>query len=281
LKTRHAPEQDAGTTTTYNYNSDDTLFSVADARGATQTFGYNARRLVTGISYSAPAGITIPAAVSFTYDGLGNRTSMTDGMGSATYNYNQLSRMTSEARTLTGLTGSFTLTYAYNLAGELTSFTDPFGAQVGYNYDQTGRLSGVTGSGFASVTSYASNAQYRAWGALKSLAYGNSKTLAVGYNNALQATSYEVPGVLKKSYEYNTDGRLKFTQDQLTANSKFDRSYEYDHMGRVTKGLSGAEARGGAATDDRPYNETLSYDAMNHLTTLARRNWDRDDGSGP
>lgn len=281
LKTRHSPEQDPGTATTYNYNSDDTLLSVTDARGATQTLTYNARRLVTGISYSAPTGITIPVAVSFTYDGVGNRSSMSDGMGSASYNYNQLSRMISETRNFTGLSGSFTLNYAYNLVGELSSFTDPFGAQVGYNYDQTGRLSAVTGSGFASVSTYASSIQYRAWGALKSLAYGNTKTLSVGYNNALQATSYEVPGVLKKSYQYNYDGRLKFTQDQLTTNSKFDRSYEYDHMGRVTKALSGAEARGQGPTDDRPYNETLVYEQMNHLTMLERHNWDRLDGSGP
>src|SRR6185503_4725673 len=33
LKTKHEPEQIAGTATTYNYNSDDTLLSVVDARG--------------------------------------------------------------------------------------------------------------------------------------------------------------------------------------------------------------------------------------------------------
>lgn len=32
-------------------------------------------------------------------DAVGNRTSMNDGLGSVTYTYNQLSRMTSEART--------------------------------------------------------------------------------------------------------------------------------------------------------------------------------------
>jgi hypothetical protein len=63
----------------------------------------------------------------------------------------------------------------------------------------------------------------------------------------------------------------------LTTNSLFDRSYEYDHLGRVTKGLSGAEARGGAATEDRPYNETFGYDAMNHLTARQTYNWDRFD----
>jgi hypothetical protein len=86
--------------------------------------------------------------------------------------------------------------------------------------------------------------QYRAWGALKSLTYGNSKTLAMGYNSNLSVSTYEVAGVMKKAYQYYDDGKLKFTQDQLTTNSKFDRLYNYDHLGRITTALSGAEARG-------------------------------------
>jgi YD repeat-containing protein len=281
LKTRHIPEQDAGAVTTYNYYADDTVSSVVDARGATQTITYNGRHLPTEISYTAPSGIINPAPVNFSYDSAGNRTSMTDGMGSSSYTHNQLSRLTGEARTFTGLPGSFSLDYAYNLAGQLTSLSDPFGSQIAYNYDEAGRVREVSGTPFGGVSSYASNVDYRAWGALKSLSYGNTKTLAVSYNGALQVSNYEVPGLLKKSYQYNDDGTVKFTQDQLTANSKFDRSYEYDHVGRMTKALTGAEARGQGTTDDRPYHETLAYDQMNHLTTLARQHWDRIDGSGP
>jgi hypothetical protein len=34
---------------------------------------------------------------------------------------------------------SFVLNYQYNLAGELTSISNQWGAQVGYNYDKVGR----------------------------------------------------------------------------------------------------------------------------------------------
>jgi hypothetical protein len=44
-----------------------------------------------------------------------------------------------------------------------------------------------------------------------------------------------------------------FTQDQLTSNSKFDRLYLYDHRGRITTALTGAEARGQGPTNHRPY----------------------------
>jgi YD repeat-containing protein len=203
---------------------------------------------------------------------------MTDGLGSVSYSYNQLSQLTSEARTFTGV-GSFTLSYAYNLAGALTSLTDPFGAQVGYSYDAAGRTSAITGSGFAGVSNYLPNVQYRAWGALKAGSYGNSKSVAVTYDNALRPAIYEVPGIIKKSYQYYADGSSKFVQDQLTTNSKFDRSYTYDHAGRITTALSGAEARGGGPTDDRPYHETTTYDALGHISGRTIRHWDRYESS--
>lgn len=282
LQSKHVPEQDAGTATNLEYNGDDTVHKITDARGASATYTYgNNRRLVTHVSYEPPAGVPDTPDVLFDYDAAGNRTSMTDGMGSATYSYNQLSQMTSETRTFTGLSGSFTLGYDYNLAGELTSITDPFNATISYGYDFTGRFSSVTGTSFGGVTTYASNPQYRAWGALKSLTCGNSKNLSIGYNNRLMPSSYEVPGVLKKSYQRNNDGSIQFTQDQLTTNSKFDRSYTYDHVGRVMTALTGAEARGGGPTDDRPYNEALSYDSFGHLTSRTARQWNRDVSDGP
>jgi len=51
--------------TTWIYNSDDTVKSVMDPRGASQAFTYNNRRLVKTISYSAPAGINSTAPVNY------------------------------------------------------------------------------------------------------------------------------------------------------------------------------------------------------------------------
>ena len=98
LKTKHVPAQDENTVTTYNYNADDTASSVVDARGSSSTFTYNSRRLVTHVAYEPPAGVTDTPDVSFAYDAAGNRLSMSDGMGSVTYGYDQLSQLTSETR---------------------------------------------------------------------------------------------------------------------------------------------------------------------------------------
>lgn len=134
LQSKHVPEQNAGTATVYTYNSDDTIQSVTDARGASATYGYNNRHLVTSINYSAPVGITLPGNVGYGYDAAGNRTSMSDGLGSVSYSYNQLSQMTSETRTFTGL-APLTLSYDYNLAGQLKRITDPTNMTINYGFD--------------------------------------------------------------------------------------------------------------------------------------------------
>ncbi len=275
LKTRHVPEQNAGTATTWDYKADDTIEKITDARGASQTFSYNSRHLVTGVTYAVPggSGITVPAAVSFDYDAAGNRTSMSDGSGSTSYHFDQLSRMDWEERTFAGLSGTYRISYGYNLANQLTSLSEPsqFGSSFAYTYDTVGRLTGVTGSPFGGVTAYASNSKYRAWGGIKELTYGNAKTLNANYNSRMQAASYLIPGVLSKTYDYHADGSLRFSSDLL--GHKFDRSYGYNHEARITKALSGAEARGEPTTNDRPYNQTLTYDGMGHLTDKSGMIW--------
>ncbi len=276
LKTRHVPEQNAGTATTWDYKADDTVEKITDARGASQTFSYNSRHLVTGITYAVPggSGITVPAAVSFEYDAAGNRTSMSDGSGSTSYHFDQLSRMDWEERTFTGLTGStYRLSYAYNLAGALTSLTEPsqFGSSVSYGYDQAGRLSSVSGSGFAGgVSQFASGINYRAWNSVKEMSYGNGLRLNNGFNSSLQLTSYQVkvPNTpvgqgerARTDYEYNADGEIKIAYDRT--DEGFNRYYTYDHASR----LIGASAGNGA------YVLGLDYDTFGNLTQRETLSW--------
>ena len=52
LKTRHTPQQGVNTSTIYNYNDDDSVSSVIDARGAGTTYTYNSRKLLTKVDYA-------------------------------------------------------------------------------------------------------------------------------------------------------------------------------------------------------------------------------------
>lgn len=291
LRTRHVPEQNAGTTTTYAYNNDDTLDSVSDARGAIASYGYNNRHQVISINYSAPGGIAIPGAVSLSYDAAGNRTAMSDGSGSTSYAYDQLSRMSSETRSISGV-GSFALGYAYNLTTELTSLTDPEGRTVYYNHDSAGRLASITGSGY-NTSWFSSNYQYRAWGATKhfespALGYGTTNSLDASFNSRMQLTHYEwetpyAGGIIDNSrtnYQYYADGQIQFVSDARRWTNgeegyhNFDRGYQYDQSTRLVLALTGNEARGGS-TPDGPYKETYQYDAFDHLTSRVNRIWSR------
>jgi RHS repeat-associated protein len=265
---RTTPEQGL---TTFTYNADDTIYQIKDARNAIQTFSYNNRRLVTGINYDV-SGDTVPTPnVSFTYDAAGHRTRMTDGAGTVEYGYNSLAQLTSETRTFTGL-GASTLSYTYDLGGQLLSLTNSVnGSQVFYGYDHSTRVSGVTGSGYGGVSTYANNISYRAWSGLKSTSYGDGHALSVSYDNRMRPAQWSIPDVMRWNYAYNyfneNTGRVTYAQNLI--DPTLDRSYDYDHVGRLIEARTASEARGHligqGGTQDGPYAQSYRYDQMGNM----------------
>ncbi|MCI0560815.1 MAG: hypothetical protein MN733_20215, partial [Nitrososphaera sp.] len=257
--------------TIYTYNSDGTLQTVTDPRGAVSTYSYNARHLVSGITYGA-TDPNVPATsdVSFGYDSAGNRTSMTDGSGITSYTYNTLSRMMSETKTFNGLPNPFSITYDYNLAGAVKSITDPFGGIVTYSYEHTGRLRTVTGSGLDSVPTYIQQIQYRAWGAPKRVTYGNAKILTVSHNFRLQISNFNVPDVIGASFQYYADGLVRSSESSIQ--DEFDRSWVYDDVGRLSGSKSGKDAELGSDKIG-PHVDTYTYDVWNNLTSRTSQLW--------
>jgi YD repeat-containing protein len=285
LQTKHAPEQrdqsDNPTYTTYSYNSDDTINSVTDARGASATYIYNNyRHLVNEIHYSAPSGVTATANVTFTYDAVGNRTSMTDGLGSKSYSYNQLSQLMSETRTFNGV-GSFTLSYDYNCAGELKTVVDPWGATVSYGFDSGGRLNSVNGTGYGNISQLISDMQYRAWGTLKSETYGNGYVESAVYDQRLRMTAFQIAKpnsqlVMSHDHQYYADGQLQFSHDAL--DDRFDRAYMPDQEGRLVEAFSGSEARDfvnhtNSGFPTGPYRQSYQYTPFDQISQEANRIW--------
>jgi YD repeat-containing protein len=182
---RQIPVPIGGPGTTYTYYADDKVKSMTDARGATTSYEYNKRGLLTKMSYDAPppaqwqSQIKIPGPTTFSYDEAGIQTKMTDEYGSIIYEYDTLSRLKAETRYFSEAVpqapagNQLKLQYTYTSSGQLKGITDPFGEYIGYSHDGAGRLASVGGilPGGEQVQ-YATNAQYRAWGALKGLDYG-------------------------------------------------------------------------------------------------------------
>ncbi|HEX7318020.1 MAG TPA: S8 family serine peptidase [Pyrinomonadaceae bacterium] len=287
LVSQTTPEQG---TTTYAYNKDDTVQKLTDARGASATVVYNYRHQPTTVTYGVPAGVAATPNVTYVYDAAGNRTSMTEKnsagtvVGGSTYHYDSLSRMDWEERNFPGV-GTYRLAYEYNRAGGLTKLTGPSqfgGVEVGYSYDQLGRTTGVTGANYAGVASYVSNVSYRAFGAPKQFTYGNARALSLSYDTRLRLTQWNVAGVMGWSYAYSTPLNPEKTGRVAFANSlndgTLDRSYEYDHLGRLGQAQTGNYANGHAGytsmptgTPNGPYAESYGYDRWGNTT--ARNGW--------
>ncbi len=229
-------------------------------------------------------------SVAFEYDAAGNRTSMTDGLGSVAYEYDQLSQMTAETRAFNDYLpnapqagNSFRLEYTYSLGGQMQSYKDPYGQQINYTQDKIGRLTSVAGSAaFGGVTNYANSPQYTAWGGLKGLSYGNGTQMQTTFNNRLQANHYELNktgqpnSIMSKSYDYYADRSLQKLTDAV--DNRFDRLNAYDNLGRIKTGKSGAEARGGAVAQadmetQLPYRQSYEYNAFNNMTQRNNLHW--------
>jgi hypothetical protein len=113
------------------------------------------------------------------------------------------------------------------------------------------------------VSTYASTLKYRAWGGLKQFTDGSNRTSNIGYNARLQVNHFDISGgVANQNYDYYNDGRLKFIHN--TPDNNFERSYSYDHAGRVASAASGGVARGDATVTQTPYNELFGYDAFSN-----------------
>ena len=154
----------------YVYNSFGLVTQRTDPRGVITTYGYDNLNRLTGITYNVgTTGVTATPGVTLTYDqggstayALGRLTSMTDGVGSETYTYNNLGEMTQLQKVISGTT--YTTGYAYNLAGELSSITYPSTRVVQQSFDTIGRLCavGTSGSTCSSGTTYATGFAYNA-----------------------------------------------------------------------------------------------------------------------
>ncbi|MEP7148674.1 MAG: VCBS repeat-containing protein [Acidobacteriota bacterium] len=294
LGTSHKPEQfDASSNLTYTsltYNPDDTVATMTDPRGALTTYKYGNidegtgneyRPLLTKILYSSPdtTNIPDPADVSFSYDPAGNRTSMSDGSGTLSYSYDELSRMTSETKVFADTlvnapSGGYKLEYSYHLSGGIRSIKDPNstnGWEVEYEADKVGRTTTIDAvSGFGSLASFATGISYRAFGGVKSMAYSTTAAtnISLTYDTRLRLATYEAESsantgdIQNKTYTYNNDGAIKLATNAVDAS--YSQKYEYNFASRLKKNdIGGLDTQFPGSR----YKQTLGYDAFGNITS--------------
>lgn len=245
--------------TTFTYDNFDNLLTRTDPRGVVTNHTYDGLNRLIGVTYpTVPQGVSsMPnvctmqglsqqANVCFYYDQggtaaftLGKLTQMADPSGSETYTYDNMGR-TTQLQKLIGTT-TYTRTYQYNYAGELTQIQYPSGRQVKPSYDMMGRLASIADTMGSTSTTYASGFTYNVAQELTGLTYGNGVTAALTYSaDRLQLASLAytsgTTALLSQNYSYVQNGGSNGQITGIADNLDNGRSatYTYDGLARLT-----------------------------------------------
>jgi len=233
------PDAETNVRTEYTYDENGNRISITDGKGQFTSFWYNSLNLLSWIDrgkwlwydfdsagnliYFERSGQIIisyeydelnrlilidypdpDSDVTFEYDALGHRQSMSDGLGTTTWDHNNL-----------GLPNSITdpfaasISYDYDEVGNRTSLTYPDSRVVNYQYNDVNRLTTVT-SDQAPVASY----QYDAVGRVKTIQRQNGVNTLYNYygNGWLQDITHSLGSTMLASYQYGYDSVGNRTQ---------------------------------------------------------------------
>jgi RHS repeat-associated protein len=241
-------------TTTFSYDAAGRLTSKTDARSLSVMYCYDDVNRTTKKMYTGTCAAPVAGLVTFGYDAngyTGLRTSMSDSVGSVTYTFDTMDRLTQESRTLTGVSGTFSTSYGYNIKGDLTQMTYPSGRVVNFNYATGG---GCCNSRLASVVDQTTGATLANGMTYNAAGETLTRTLNPGanaiaetfqYNSRLQLTqiaaSLASTSMMNFSYDYGTSntntGRVLSRTDAIQP--EHSQTYAYDSIYRLSNVISG------------------------------------------
>ena len=218
LKTSSNPESGI---VNYNYDNNGNLLTKIDTRNVKTTYSYDGLNRLQSRTYSLSNGSALPAElatpnVSYTYENMavpfskGRLTKVTNGFSTTEYaEFDQLGKVKKSRQTTDG-TAYPEMTYAYNLAGQLIEQKYPSGRVVKNILESDGDLSEVQSRKNTShpFSTYASQFNYTAAGAVSSMRLGNGRWESATFNSRLQPTQIALGttqngvDLLKINYEY-------------------------------------------------------------------------------
>jgi RHS repeat-associated protein len=230
-----------GRKTTAEFDAVGNPVATVDAAERETTFTYDTADRLTKIGYSAEG----TPDVEFEYDAGGSVTTMVDGAGESSYDYDVLGRLT---RTENG--HGDVVEYQYDIADQLTGLVYPNGKAVSRAYDPAGRLESVTD-----------------W-------LGGTTSFLYDADSNLEQIDF--PAASGNVDEYTYDRASRMTSATFTKESETLASLAYgrDPLGQVEEeireGLPGAGVVGFGYDKDNRLIEagaaTFEYDAADNLT---------------
>lgn len=233
---------------TFSYDNVGNLLSKTDRNGQTISYTYDTLNRMTQKSYTN-------YTATYSYDSLHRLTQASDPTGTYQFVYDNMGRLIQAITDYTFLPGnSFTLSYAYDAASNLTVMTDP----------QSG------------VTSYA----YNKLNLMTSLITPDNDRYKWSYDDIGRRSSLSRPNAVASSYTYDVLSNLLSVSHEKRNKMRDGTSYTYDAVGnRVSKtplpdGITTDYTYDNlyqlvAATQNAGTIESYSYDAVgNRLASL-------------
>jgi RHS repeat-associated protein len=164
----------------YVYDSAGNLTSQTDAKNQTITMTYDALNRLTLKDYPQGSGTT---DVTYTYDstsggnyGKGQRTGMTDALGTTSYKYDTRGRQIEEKRTVDAV--DYTTGFTYDGADRVATVTYPTGEVVTNGYDERGLPYSLSGSVAGTLVT---DSYYNQIGGITQINLGNGLKNVFGY----------------------------------------------------------------------------------------------------
>jgi RHS repeat-associated protein len=224
-------------TTGYRYDQDGNVTQKVDASGSVCNLSYDALDRLTAMSYPAN-----PAEnVTFQYDqpghgfGVGRLTTVIDAAGRLSRSYDERGNVVTEARTAP--TATLTISFRYDPVSRLAGIVYPSGVNVSYLRDMMGRTTSVTVQkpGDAAVQNVASSINYKPFGPMSSLTFGNGVVESRAFDTDYRLTNIADLGsqtLQSLTYNYDTaDNVLSLADAVAPANSQ---TFRYDLSNRLT-----------------------------------------------
>lgn len=267
------------------------LTTVHDARGVESKILYDNLNRIREVSYTDGTP-TVTNKHDEAREGYHNKGLLTSTLTAAAgsipatsqiYNYDLMARVVDHQQ-IVG-TETYSMSYGYDLGGNLKNQTYPSGRVVNYAFDDGARLSQVSSGGttYASQFDYSSSA-----GLLKSVTLGNAAVETYGYNSRLQIQSLDLTrnGTQIQHYDYkygvydpgtNTLDETKNTghvaqiEGVVETQKKWQQRFTYDNVGRLA---SAREVRGD--NSQQSYLVNYDYDVFGNRYQKAAQN-----GSNP
>ncbi len=253
-----------GITYDYDYHANGLRYGVIEQQGSTtlstKTYTFDAQGRTTGMSIAGGQ------SVSYTYDPVGNRASMTTPVGTTTYGYDDAFRLTSVTDPQTQTT-----TLTYNALNSLTRMAYPNGIFADQTYDNRDRLTNIVQYSDPQfpLASYAYTLD--AVGNRTGVVEGNGTSLSWGYDASYRLTSEQrlVSGtpVYSAAYEYDPAGN----RTEQTVNGQVT-TYTYNNLDQMTSAGSVIYSYDGRGNlhqmTDGANITTFNYDARNLLTNV-------------